>query len=140
MWSDLISVFFSPVHLSLTREHVMPLLQGVCKWWYVSLSDPGVLLKLGVPETKQQEIREKHGPNEDKAVEECIEWWLEHATDVSWRKIIHSLDRERETNVADGLRQHAEPLLGTLYVVSSTQLQNVCIVSVRVVVVLYFGN
>ena len=102
----------SPAHLSLTRENVMPLLQGVCKWWDVNLFDQGVLLQLGVPLTKQQEIQEKHGSDEDKVVEECIEWWLEHATDVSWRKIIHSLDKGRETNVADGLRQYAEPLSG----------------------------
>ena len=72
----------------------------------------GVLLRLGVPLTKQQEILEKHGSDEDKTVEECIEWWLEHATDVSWRKIIYSLDREKEANVADGLRQYAEPPSG----------------------------
>ena len=74
----------------------------------------GVLTQLGVPETKQQEIRQKHGSDEDKAVEECIEWWLEHATDVSWRKIIYSLDEERQTNVADGLRQYAEPPSGVI--------------------------
>ena len=91
----------------------MPLLQGVSKWWYVGSSDPGVLSWLGVPKTKQQEIRQKHGSDEDKAVEECIEWWLEHAIDVSWRKIIHSLYWKRETNVADGLRQYAEPPSGT---------------------------
>ena len=90
----------------------MPLLQGVRKWWDVDQYNPGVLSLLGVPETKQQEILEKHGSDEDKAVEECIEWWLEHATDVSWRKIIHSLDWGRETNVADGLRQYAEPPSG----------------------------
>ena len=75
---------------------------------------PVVLSQIGVPKTKQQEILEKHGSDVDKAVEECIEWWLEHATDVSWRKIIHSLDKERETNVADGLRQYAEPLSGVI--------------------------
>ena len=90
----------------------MPLLQGVRNWWYVSLSARGVLTLLGVPETKQQEILEKHGSDEDKAVEECIEWWLEHATNVSWRKIIHSLDQEGETNVAVVLRQYAEPPSG----------------------------
>ena len=95
----------------------MPLLQGVRKWWSGGVFDPGVLdlgvlSRLGVPKTKRQEIREKHGSDEDKAVEECIEWWLEHATDVSWRKIIHSLDEEGETNVADGLRQYAEPPSG----------------------------
>ena len=92
----------------------MPLLQGVRKWWYVSPSDPGVFSRLGVPGTKQQEIQEKHGSDEDKAVEECIEWWLEHATDISWRKIIYSLDLAEETNVADGLRQYAEPPSGVI--------------------------
>ena len=90
----------------------MPLLQGVRDWWRGGEFNPGVLLWLGVPETKQQEIREKHGSDEDKAVEECIEWWLEHATDVSWRKIIYSLDWNKETNVADVLRQYAEPPSG----------------------------
>ena len=95
----------------------MPLLQGVHKWWYVNLYDPGILSRLGVPETKQQEIQEKYGSDEDKVVEECIEWWLEHATDVSWRKIIHSLDREGQTNVADGIRQYAEPPSGLVKVI-----------------------
>ena len=92
----------------------MPLLQGVRNWWRGGEFDRGVLSWLGVPKTKQQEILEKHGSDEDKAVEECIEWWLEHATDVSWRKIIYSLDKEEEgeTNVADGLRQYAEPPSG----------------------------
>ena len=90
----------------------MPLLQGVRKWWNVIPSDPGVLPWLGVPETKLHEILKKHGSDEDKGVEECIEWWLKHAIDVSWRKIIYSLDWNRETNVADGLRQYAEPPSG----------------------------
>ena len=62
-----------------------------------------------MPASKQQEIREQYGSNEDKAVE----WWVEHATDVSWRKIIHSLDWAEETAVADSIRQYAEPPLGT---------------------------
>ena len=38
----------------------------------------------------------------------------EHATDISWRKIIYSLDLAEETNVADGLRQYAEPPSGVI--------------------------
>ena len=65
-----------------------------------------------MPDSKQQEIREQYDSDEDKAVEKCIEWWVEHATDVSWRKIIHSLDWAEETAVADGIRQYAEPPSG----------------------------
>ena len=85
----------------------MPLLKGACDWW-----DGGIFDELGVPRSKEQEIREQCGSDEEKAVEKCIEWWLEHATDVSWRKIIYSLDEARETAVADGLRQYAEPPSG----------------------------
>ena len=88
----------------------MPLLQGVRNWWRGGTLDGGVLPWLGVP----QQIQEKHGSDEDKSVEEFIVWWLEHATDVSWRKIIHSLDKSKETNVADGLRQYAEPPSGVI--------------------------
>ena len=95
-------------HLSLTSKHLVPLLKGVRNWW----DGGGVLYRLGVPWSKQQEIREQCGSDEEKAVEKCIEWWLEHATDVSWRKIIHSLDKAKETAVADGLRQYAEPPSG----------------------------
>ena len=95
-------------HLSLTSKHLMPLLKGVRNWW----GGGRVFDALGVPESKQQEIREQCGSDEEKAVEKCIEWWLEHATDVSWRKIIYSLDRVGETAVADGLRQYAEPPSG----------------------------
>ena len=45
---------------------------------------------------------------EEKALEECLQWWVDHATDVSWRKIIHSLDRGNEIEVADTLRQYAD--------------------------------
>ena len=74
--------------------------------------DLAVFGYLGVPWSKQQEIREQCGSDEDKAVEKSIEWWLEHATDVSWRKIIHSLYETEETAVADGLKQYSEPPSG----------------------------
>ena len=79
---------------------------------------------LGVPESKQQEIREQYGSDEDKAVEECIKWWLDHATDVSWRKIIHSLDQAEETAAADTLRQYAEPPSGKYCTLSGTYLHS----------------
>ena len=49
---------------------------------------------------------------EEKALEECLQWWVDHATDVSWRKIIHSLDSGNEIEVANTLRQYAEPQSG----------------------------
>ena len=98
----------------------MPLLQGVRKCWDKSeiqkLSDYGLLGRLGVPESKQHEIREQCGSDEEKAVAKCIEWWVNHATNVTWRDVIHSLDRANETKVADGIRQHAEPLTGINYI------------------------
>ena len=72
----------------------------------------GVFHCLRVPESKQQEIREQYGSDEDKAIEKCIEWWVEHATDVSWRKVIHSLYKAKESTLADSLRQYAEPPSG----------------------------
>ena len=97
----------------------MPLLKGVQSWWSDDDDDDDFLVFrwLGVPLSKQQEIREQCGSDEDKAVEKCIEWWLEHATDVSWRKIIYSLDLAGETAVADGLRQYAEPPSGIVHCV-----------------------
>ena len=96
----------------------MPLLKGVQSWWSDDDDDDDDFLVfrwLGVPLSKQQEIREQCGSDEDKAVEKCIEWWLEHATDVSWRQIIYCLDCTEETAVADGLRQYAEPLSGIVH-------------------------
>ena len=99
----------------------MPLLKGVRNWWSIYEEDtshifihddPAVVGYLGVPWSEQQEIREQCGSDEEKAMEKCIEWWLEHATDISWRKIIHNLDEAGETAVADGLRQYAEPPSG----------------------------
>ena len=98
----------------------MPLLQGVRNWWekteIQNVSDFGLLGRLGVPESKQQEIREQCGSDEEKAVAKCIEWWVSHATNVTWRDVIHSLDKANETKVADGIRQHAEPLTGINYI------------------------
>ena len=109
VWSHL---FSSPARLSLTPEHLMPLLQGVRNWWKGGEHNDGVLGRLGVPEFKRQEILQHFGSKEDEAVKKCIEWWVEHAIDVCWRKIIYSLDEGMETKVADGLKQYAEPLSG----------------------------
>ena len=109
---------YSAAHLSLTSKHLVPLLKGVRDWWskYEKAwhNDPALFgfMYLGVPRSKQREIREQCGSDEEKAVEKCIEWWLEHATEASWRKIIHSLYEAGETAVADGLRQYAEPPSG----------------------------
>ena len=108
-------VSLSPARLSLTPNNLMPLLQGVHNWWE-SRYDYGLLRWLGVPRSKQQEIREQCGSDEEKAVAKCIEWWVNHATNVTWRDVIHSLDRANETKVADGIRQHAEPLTGINYI------------------------
>ena len=99
----------------------MPLLQGVRNWWegdkvYGLLHEYGLFCRLGVPESKQHEIRVQCGSDEEKAVAKCIEWWVNHATNVTWRDVIHSLDEANETKVADGIRQHAEPLTGINYI------------------------
>ena len=90
----------------------MPLLQGVRNWWRGGEYARGVVSYLGVAKEKWKEIQERCGSDEDKAVKECIVWWLEHGVDISWRKVIHSLDSGRESEVASGLRQYAEPLSG----------------------------
>ena len=92
----------------------MPRLKGVHNWWEGGEDGDGLFTHLEVPESKQQEIREQCGSDEDMAVEKCMEWWLEHATNVSWRWIIYSLDWAKETTVGDGLRQYAEPLSGII--------------------------
>ena len=94
----------------------MPLLQGVRNWWKGGEFDRGLLGRLGVPRSKQHEIREQCGSDEEKAVAKCIEWWVSHATNVTWRDVIHSLYKAKETKVADGIRQHAEPLTGINYI------------------------
>ena len=112
------------VQLSLTPDNLIPLLQGVRNWWkggdlgrgLLSLGgedNEGLLSLLGVPKSKQQEIREHCGSDEEKAVAKCIEWWVNHATNVTWRDVIHRLYEAEETRVADGIRQHAEPVQGS---------------------------
>ena len=105
------------VQLSLTPDNLMPLLQGVHNWWnsvdYLKDETKGLLTLLGVPESKQQELREQCGSDQEKAVAKCIEWWVNHATNVTWRDVIYNLDEAKETGVADGIRQHAEPVQGS---------------------------
>ena len=110
-------VFFSIARLSLTPKHakqIMQLLKRVQNWWGREYGDDdnGVFTFLRVPLSKQQEIREQCGSDEDKAVEKCIEWWLENSTDISWRRILYSLDWAIEMPVADSIRQYAEPPSG----------------------------
>ena len=105
-------VMVSPVHLLMTPQHLMIPLKRVRNWWKGGEFDLGVVTLLGVPASIEQEIHEQFGSDGDTVVEKCIEWWLEHATNVSWRKIIVSLDWAKETAVADSLRHYVEPLSG----------------------------
>ena len=102
----------SPVHLLMTPQHLMTLLKRVRNWWKGGEFDLGVVTLLGVPVSIEQEMQERFGSDGDTVVEKCIEWWLEHAANVSWRKILVSLDWAKETTVADSLRHCAEPLSG----------------------------
>ena len=110
---------YSPAVLSLTLKYLIPLLKEVRHLWDDEYNDgdvydmyDGVFSLLGVPKSKQQEIRVQCGSDEDKAVEKCTEWWLEYSADKSWRRVIHSLDSLGEIAVADGVRQYAEPPSG----------------------------
>ena len=67
---------------------------------------------LRVPRSKREEVRNQFGSDENGAVSACIQWWLQHATSVSWREIVHNLDWNQETGVADTIRQYLEPPTG----------------------------
>ena len=95
-------------HVPPTPQQLIALLKGVHNWWKGGELGQGVLYWLGVSVDKQQEIQEHCGSDEERAVEVCLQWWADHATDVSWRKIVHSLDWADETKVAITLRQYAE--------------------------------
>ena len=99
----------------MTPQLLTILLKGVRNWWNSDRYHAGVFTLLGVPLSEQQEIRERYGSDENTVVEKCFEWWLEHATHISWRRIMHSLCGGREITVADSLRQYAEPLSGKWY-------------------------
>ena len=90
----------------LTLE-LQPLLQRVRDGWRL-------IRELGVPESKIEEVQEQFGSDENGAVSACIQWWLQHATSVSWREIVYSLDWNGETEVADTIRQYLEPPTGTV--------------------------
>ena len=100
----------------LTLKNLIPLLKKVRQLWNKQYDDgeidEGMFGLLGVPQSKQQEILVQCGPDEDKAMIMCTEWWLEHTTDRSWRQVIYCLDFVEETEIADGLRQYAEPPAG----------------------------
>ena len=91
----------------LTLENLQPQLQRVQDHW-------GLISWLRVPDSKLEEIRNQFGSDENGAVSACIQWWLQHATSVSWREIVHNLDRIGETGVADTIRQYLEPPTGTV--------------------------
>ena len=91
----------------LTLDNLQPLLQRVQDGW--KLID-----LLGVPNSKVKEICNQFGSDENGAVSACIQSWLQHATSVSWREIVHKLDWIRETEVVDTIRQYLEPPTGTV--------------------------
>lgn len=82
---------------------------------------------LGVPKSKREEIREQFDSDKNGAVSACIQWWLQHATNVSWREIVYQLDCIGETEVADTMREHLEPPTGTLANIVHRYKNHICV-------------
>ena len=96
--------------VAFTPSNVMRVVREVQKWWggYESGSLAGWLY---IPESKQEEIRQKF-PDELEQKKQSISYWINTDPIASWRKLIRVLDRMRQAQMADSIRPNAEPLTG----------------------------
>ena len=93
----------SAVDTTFTRMNVQRAVQEVKNDWL------GVYL--GVPDTRREEIKRQFSsvPQQVKA---HINYFMDHDPLASWRSVIVVLDRMREKEVADKIRDLAESITG----------------------------
>ena len=81
-------------------------------WWgRVSDHPPPLAVCLYIPESKLNEIRHNF-PDEMDQKKQMIVYWINTDPLASWRRLITTLDKMEETELADSIRSNAEPLTG----------------------------
>ena len=96
----------SAAGVAFTSSNILRAVEKVARWWSSGL---GVYLR--VPNSKQREIQRLSSsvPQQRKLL---IQWWMEHDPRASWRGLIVALDQMREKQIADKIRDLAEPVTG----------------------------
>ena len=74
-------------------------------WWDVGK------YYLEVPESKLNAIKDECDTDEERLVA-IVRYWLLNDPNASWRKLIHQLDQDGNSDIADRIRKYAEKLTG----------------------------
>ena len=95
----------------LTPSNVIRVVRDVEKWWggFLDFALAGWLF---IPESKQEEIRQKF-PNEMEQKKQSICYWINTDPLASWRRLILALDGIQQPHLADSIRPNAELLTGS---------------------------
>ena len=101
---------YSMAGVPLTTSNVLAVVRKVENWWGGWPSD-ALTRWLFIPESKQKEIKANF-PDELDQKKEAISYWINTDPLASWRRLIITLDRLRETELANSIRSNAEPLTG----------------------------
>ena len=97
----------SAAGVAFTSSNILRAVEKVERLW----GDYGLGDRLCVPDSKQREIRRLSSsvPQQRKLL---IQYWMEHDPRASWRGLIVALDAMEEKQVADKIRDLAEPVTG----------------------------
>ena len=91
--------------MAFTCSNVLRAVRPVKNWW----EKKGLGRYLYVSEKKKDEIQQMYSdPEEQKR--QLILYWMSTDPLASWRRLIRQLDFMRQSPVADGIRDFAEPL------------------------------
>ena len=106
----------------LTPSNVMRIVRGIEKWW----GGGGLTYFLYIPESKQEEIRQKFA-DEMEQKNQSICYWINTDPLASWRRLITALDWMRQSHLADSIRPNAEPLTGShqIYITGIVCIDNI---------------
>ena len=91
--------------MAFTCSNVLRSVRPVEDWW----GDTGLGYNLYISKEKRDEIQQMFfDPEEQKR--QLILYWMSIDPLASWRRLITELDFMRQSPVADGIRDFAEPL------------------------------
>ena len=106
----------------LTPSNVMRIVKEIEKWW----GGFGLTSYLYIPESKQEEIRQKFADHVEQK-KQSIFYWINTDPLASWRRLITALDWMQQSHLADSIRPNAEPLTGShqIYITGIVCIDNI---------------
>ena len=110
--------------IPLTPCNVMRVVSEVEKWWG-GIGSGSLADSLYIPESKQEEIRQKFS-DEVEQKKQAISYWINTDPLASWIRLITALEEMGQARLANSIQSNAEPPTGIVF--RSTDKIALCLV------------